>query len=124
MSNQISNNLTYLKLLEVSQSTFESSEKALKAAEEAFNAAKIANVEAKAALDAATEAFKAASHKISENEKTSSSWMFSVGRDSEQENADPDEADEDFIMLSSKRHPVIDLVTPSLHVLECHSLAK
>ena len=23
-----------------------------------------------------------------------------------------------------QRHPVIDLVTPSLHVLECHSLAK
>ena len=110
MSQQISNNLTYLKLLEASQSAFESSEMALKAAEEAFNAAKIANVEAKAALDAATEAFKAASNKTSEIEKTPSSWMVSVGRDSKQENnADPDEAEEDFTMRSTKKGPVIDL---------------
>ena len=78
MSNQISNNLTYLKLLEVSQSVFESSEKALKAAEEAFNAAKRANVDARAALDAATEAFKAASHKTSENEKISSPHIHTM----------------------------------------------
>ena len=110
MSSQMSINLTYLKLLEASQSAFESSEKALKAAEEAFNSAKRANVDARASLDAATEAFKAASHKTSENEQTSSSWMLTAGRYSEQENnADPDEAEEDFIMLSSKRNPVIDL---------------
>ena len=57
MSQQISNNLTYLKLLEASQSAFESSEMALKAAEEAFNAAKRVNIEAKAAQDAATITF-------------------------------------------------------------------
>ena len=51
MSNQIGINLTYLKLLEASQSAFESSEKALKVAEEALTAAKIVHVEAKAALD-------------------------------------------------------------------------
>ena len=64
MSNQIGNNLTYLKLLEASQSAFESSEKALKAAEEALTAAKIVHVEAKAALDTATEAFKASSYTL------------------------------------------------------------
>ena len=83
MSKQTSNNLAYLKLLEASQSAFESSEKSLKAAEEALTAAKIVHVEAKAALDAATEAFKAASYKTSESEK--------VRRGSEQENADPEE---------------------------------
>ena len=97
----VSNNLLYLKLLEASQSAFESSEKSLKAAEEALTAAKIVHVEAKAALDAATEAFKAASYKTSESEK--------VRRGSEQENADPEEAEEDFIMLSTKKGPVIDL---------------
>ena len=95
MSNQIGNNLTYLKLLEASQSAFESSEKALKAAEEALTAAKIVHVEAKAALDVATEAFKAASYKNSEKEKTSSILNF------EPYNSNPDEAEENFIMLSS-----------------------
>ena len=71
MINQMSNNLIYLRLLEASQSAFESSKKGLKAAEEAFNAAKIVNVEAKAALDAPTVAFKAASCQTSKNEKTS-----------------------------------------------------
>ena len=102
----VSNNLLYLKFLEASQSAFESSEKALIAAEEAHNAAKIVHVEAKAALDAATEAFKAASYKTSESEKTSTPWILS-----EQGNADSDEdeTDEDFIMLSTKKDPVIDL---------------
>ena len=110
MSNQIRNNLAYLKLLEASQSAFESSEKALKAAEEALTAIKMVHVEAKAALDAATEAFIAASFKnSSENEMTSTSCTSSVVRDFELENNDIDEAEEDFIMLSTKRDPIIDL---------------
>ena len=76
----VGNNLLYLKFLEASQSAFESSETALKAAKEALTAAKIVHVEAKAALVTATEAFKAASHQK-----------------------------EDFIMLLSKKGPVIDL---------------
>ena len=102
-------NLLYLKFMEASQSAFESSEKALKAAEEALTAAKIVHVEAKAALDAATEAFKAASYKTSETEKTFTPCILTLGSDSEQEMADPDEAEEDFIMLSTKKGPVIDL---------------
>ena len=108
--NQIRNNLAYLKLLEASQSAFESSEKALNAAEDALTAIKIVHVEAKAALDAATEAFIAASYKTSsENETTSTSCRSSVDRDFELENNDPDEAEEDFIMLSTNRNPIIDL---------------
>ena len=111
MSNQMINNLTYLKLLEASRIAFESSEKALKAAEEAFKSAKIVNVDAKAALDAATEAFNTASYKTSENEKplTSRKSSMFVGRDSQQEIADPDEAEEGIIMLSTKKDPVIHL---------------
>ena len=110
MSHQISNNKTYLMLLEASQSALESSEKALKAAEEAFNAAKRVNIEAKASLHAATEAFKSVSYKTSENEKQQhDTCLLSVGRNSEQENADPDGAEEDFIMLSTNKKPITDL---------------
>ena len=75
----------------------------------ALTAARIVHVEAKAALDAATEAFKAASYKTSESEKTFTPCILTLGSDSDQEMADPDEAEEDFIMLSTKKGPVIDL---------------
>ena len=105
----VTNNLLYLKFLEASQSAFESSEKALKAAEEALTAAKMVYFKAKAALDSATEAFKAASHKTSEIKKTSTPCILTLRSDLEQEMADPDEAEEDFIMLSTKKDPTIDL---------------
>ena len=103
----VGNNLLYLKFLEASQSAFESSETALKAAKEALTAAKIVHVEAKAALVTATEAFKAVSYKTSESEKTP--CILTLGSDSEQEMADPDEAEEDFIMLSTEKDPIIDV---------------
>ena len=90
MFNRNLNNLTYLKLLEASQSLFESSEKALKAVEDALTATKMANVEAKIALYAATKAFKAANYKTSENERTSTSYILSADVDLEPDNADPD----------------------------------
>ena len=100
----MSNNLIYLRLLEASQSAFESSKKGLKAAEEAFNAAKIVNVEAKAALDAATEAFKATSCQTSKNEKTSTP-LTQKGEFPEHENADPDGSEDDFTKLSTNKNP-------------------
>ena len=103
----MSNNLTYLQLLEASQTAFEASKRNLKAAEEA-------HVAAKAALDAASEAFKASSNKVSINDDSgidldSINEKTSAGRDLEQENADPDEGEKDFIMLSSKKNSVIDV---------------
>ena len=78
--------------------------KALKAAEEALTAIKMVHV------DAATEAFIAASYKTSsKNEMTSISCTSSVDRDFELENNDPEETEEDFIMLSTNRNPIIDL---------------
>ena len=101
-------NLIYLKLLEASQTAFEASTINLKAAEEA-------HVAAKAALDAASEAFKASSYKVSNNDDSgidldSINEKTSVGRDSEQENTNPDEGERDFIMLSTtKKNRVIDI---------------
>ena len=104
----MSNNLTYLQLLEASQTAFEASKRNLKAAEEA-------HVAAKAALDAASEAFKASSYKVSINNDDSGIDLDSInektsaGRDLEKENADPDEGEKDFIMLSTKKNPAIDI---------------
>ena len=100
-------NLSYLKLLESSQTAFEASVMNLKAAEEA-------HVAAKAALQAASEAFKASSYKVSNNDDSgidleSINEKTSVGRDLEQENADPDEGEKNFIMLSTKKNRGIDL---------------
>ena len=120
MTNISINKFTFLKLLEASQTSFESSEKALKAAEEALTAAKIANVEAKAALNAATEAFQTQSfcNTSEKNEKSTSDMSF-VDQEFKTMTPDPDsdldEPEEDFMFLSSNKNPVTDLEDDRLH---------